>query len=349
LAGKLMRAIVEVHYPVPASATLTLSGTTPLRWETKLKADSQTAEGARFVIENTRPVDFKVRLDEHWSVGRNLRLEPGADLHCYPNFFSDQPVVDVYPDLVAFKGAPLTFEVFLPPSYAENTFKRYPVIYAQDGQNLFDTPTPTTDVHWHLDTIAQQLMLLGLCEEVIIVGIHHRGVNRILDYTPFADPKHGGGGAGDYADFLMKTLKPLIDRCLRSKPGPNDTAVMGSSLGALFAFYAGRNYPNVFGKVAALSTSLQWDGLRMLRDVKRCTQFAPILLYMDAGTKGDEMQSYDLMQDMVEELLFDGFRLGRDFYALAQVGDDHSEKSWSHRVHYPLSFLFPWLGCADHP
>ena len=334
--------LIHVHYPMHDAFPLRMCGTPPLSWDALSEPETHFDAGACFRLDLEKPVDFKVRLGEHWSLGRNYRVEQEGDYHIYPHFFRDKPVVDVYPDLVSFKGAPLPIEVFYPPSYTENPLKRYPVIYAQDGQNLFDTPTPTTDVHWHLDSITQELMQIGLCKEAIIVGIHHRGVDRIFDYTPFADPHHGGGGALDYVRFLVDEVKPLIDGRLRTRPEPANTAVMGSSLGGLFAFYAGRRFPDTFGKVAALSTSFQWAGRRNFRDVKRGTNFAPIKLYLDAGTVGDEMESYDLMQEMVRELLFDGFRLGQDLYALTGVGDDHSEKSWSHRVHYPLIFLFPW-------
>lgn len=338
----MAQLILHVHYPVIGSARLSLSGTAPLQWNSKLEPTSQTSEGATFCLEFDQHLDFKVRLDDVWSLGRNYCVKEGGEFHIHPHFLREHPVVDVYPELVHFKGSPLAIELFLPPSYAENPYKRYPVIYAQDGQNLFDTPTPETHTHWHLDTLAHELMQVGLCEELIIVGLHHRGVDRMLDYTPFVDPNHGGGGAGEYAKFLVDVVKPLIDKRLRTRPEASNTAVMGSSLGGLFSFYAGRTFPHVFGKVAALSTSFQWDGGHMLRETKRSTRFAPIKLYLDAGTEGDEIGAYELMEQMVQELLFDGFQLGRDFYALTGVGDDHSEQAWSRRVHFPLAFLFPW-------
>ena len=60
--------------------------------------------------------------------------------------------------------------------------------------------------------------------------------------------------AGDaYLQFMVETVKPRVDREFRTLKGPEDTAVMGSSMGGLMAFYAMAEHPRIFGQAAAVS------------------------------------------------------------------------------------------------
>ena len=47
--------------------------------------------------------------------------------------------------------------VWLPPGYddPENSIKRYPVLYLNDGQNLFEASTSFTGVEWQVDEAAE--------------------------------------------------------------------------------------------------------------------------------------------------------------------------------------------------
>src|SRR5919197_3232449 len=80
-------------------------------------------------------------------------------------------------------------DVYLPPSYGSDPRRRYPVLYMQDGQNLSDPFTAFGGLTWHLEGALERLAAHDL--EAIVVGIHHMGEQRILEYTPFVDAKHG--------------------------------------------------------------------------------------------------------------------------------------------------------------
>jgi alpha-glucosidase len=140
--------------------------------------------------------------------------------------------------------------LYLPPDYATST-KRYPVLYMQDGQNLFDNVTSFSG-EWQVDETLNTLFNQGNYG-AIVVGIDNGGGERLNEYSPWVNPSYGGGLGDEYADFLANTLKPYIDANYRTRPEPAMNALIGSSMGALISTYAACEYPNAFRKVGNLS------------------------------------------------------------------------------------------------
>ena len=143
--------------------------------------------------------------------------------------------------------------VYLPADYAATT-RRYPVLYLQDGQNIFDEMTAFAG-EWGVDETLDQLSAsgqdLGGC---LVVAIDNGGPHRLDEYSPWRNPHNGRGGEGEqYVDFLVNTLKPYIDFHYRTLPGRAHTGVGGSSMGALISTYAALHYPAVFGRVGIFS------------------------------------------------------------------------------------------------
>src|SRR5205823_2790925 len=73
--------------------------------------------------------------------------------------------------------------VYLPPEYEKNKDQRYPVLYMQDGQNLFDESTSFQGIEWRLDETAQQLISQKKMEPLIIVGVYN-AETRTAEFTP---------------------------------------------------------------------------------------------------------------------------------------------------------------------
>src|ERR1043166_3293200 len=124
--------------------------------------------------------------------------------------------------------------VALPPSYTAEG-RRYPVLYMQDGQNLFD-PATSHAGDWGLPARLDRLAGRGV--EAVVVGVPHGGRGRRYEYSPFRDPVQGGGGGDRYLAFLAGTVKPLVDASFRTLPGRGHTIIAGSSLGGLISLYA---------------------------------------------------------------------------------------------------------------
>jgi hypothetical protein len=141
--------------------------------------------------------------------------------------------------------------VYLPRGYGESG-QRYPVLYMQDGQNLFDDALSFAG-EWHLDEALENDPALPPC---IVVGIPNTGPRRLDEYTPFMDAKHGGGDGERYLDFLVETVKPLIDADFDTLPDPENTGIGGSSLGGLISLYGFFARPGTFGFAAVMSPSI---------------------------------------------------------------------------------------------
>ncbi|MEM1216170.1 MAG: alpha/beta hydrolase-fold protein [Bacteroidota bacterium] len=141
----------------------------------------------------------------------------------------------------------------LPHDYYQ-TDQRYPVLYLQDGQNLFDDYAPYGN--WAVDKRLAQLQEQGH-GDVIIIAIDHAADKRIVEFTPTNVKTRFGAGQGRrYARFLAESLKPYIDQRFRTEPDFQHTAIGGSSMGGLISIYAGMMYPNVFGRLLIFSPAL---------------------------------------------------------------------------------------------
>jgi len=167
--------------------------------------------------------------------------------------------------------------VWLPPSYEKDTRRRYPVLYMHDGQNVFDPSTSFLGSDWRADEVADSLIRAGAIEEIIIVAINN-SPDRISEYS---DTPAGRS----YAKFVVERLKPLIDSTYRTKPSPENTAVMGSSLGGLVSLCFVWWYPEVFSKAGCLSTSVipgsREDILKEIHAYKGSRK--NVRLYFDVG------------------------------------------------------------------
>jgi len=128
-----------------------------------------------------------------------------------------------------------TVMVYLPPGYAYEG-DHYPVLYLHDGQNVFDASTSYGGVEWRVDEAAESLIKEGKIKKLIIAGIYNDR-DRDNEYTPSVDPEEGtGGGAENYAKFIIEEVKPFIDSNYRTLPDAENTAIMGSSLGGSALF-----------------------------------------------------------------------------------------------------------------
>lgn len=182
--------------------------------------------------------------------------------------------------------------VYLPLSY-ENTNAKYPVIYMHDGQNLFDKATSGFG-EWEIDEILNDFSKNG-GKEFIVVGIDHGNSDRLKEYNPY-DSEYGKGEGKQYVDFLVKTLKPYIDKNYRTKTDLKNTSIAGSSMGGLISMYAIMHYPNVFGNAGIFSPAF-WIGKSVVDDLKIAKdQIRNRKIYFVAG----EQESKTMVNDVKE-------------------------------------------------
>jgi len=224
--------------------------------------------------------------------------------------------------------------VYLPPSY-EAGGKRYPVIYMQDGQNLFNEATSFAD-EWRVDNTMDALSRTrGL--EAVVVGVPNAGEGRLAEYSPFEDAEHGGGSGDRYLDFLVDTLKPVVDRDFRTLPDRAHTFVAGSSMGGLISLYALFRRPDVFGGAAVMSPAL-WFADRAVIPFVEQAPFVPGRLYLDVGTEEGAEAVTDVRR-LRGVLLRKGYRPRRDLLYVEQPGAGHTETAWRKRFRSAAPFL----------
>jgi enterochelin esterase-like enzyme len=257
-------------------------------------------------------------------------------------------------------------DVWLPADYTP--VKRYQVLYMQDGQNLFDARLNWTQKSWQADVAADRLVKAGRLADTIIVGPWNNGVERYAEYYPekflaFApeavrreyveQASNGRSKADAYLRFVVEELKPAIDRRYATRPGPESTFIVGSSMGGLISIYALCEYPQVFGGAAGLSTHwvgrpTAWGRERVRNAVLPLAAMAYLSqqlppagshrIYTDRGD--DWLDSlYAPAHLMVAEVLRERGYTASSAMTAVVPGTGHNEADWAARLDAVLLFL----------
>jgi predicted alpha/beta superfamily hydrolase len=236
--------------------------------------------------------------------------------------------------------------VYLPPSYSHGD-KHFPVIYMHDGQNLFDQSTSFAG-EWQVDETMEALSRKGY--EAIVVGIPNMAHQRLDEYSPFPEPRHSEGRGEAYLDFILETLKPLINHHFRTLPERAHTGIIGSSMGGLISLYAFFRYPEAFGFVGAMSPSLWFARGRIFSYLEEAA-LTPGKIYLDTGTcEGTDFVADRLLSArlnlyrtsthaMFDLLYHKGYRPGQDLLYVEEEGGLHNEAAWARRLPEALQFL----------
>jgi predicted alpha/beta superfamily hydrolase len=261
--------------------------------------------------------------------------------------------------------APTKVVVWLPPDY-DASKQRYAVVYMHDGQNLFDPKRSNFNKVWAADKSALRLIASGKVKPFIIVGIDQPGEDRWRQYfpAPMRDLVSEGVQAKlsefgkkpvsspDYLDFIVKELKPAIDRQFRTKAGPMHTGIAGSSMGGLISLYAITAHPEVFGFAGCVSTHLPLAGPEW-NEAERESILAAWRTYVkrelgrpkgrriwfDHGTETLDAFYQPYQENLDAALVANGWLEGRDFSSKVYTGTPHEENAWAAR----MDDIFGWM------
>jgi pimeloyl-ACP methyl ester carboxylesterase len=260
-------------------------------------------------------------------------------------------------DALALKPSdpPRKVHVFVPRSYTTEC-KTYPVVYFNDGDTTFfrgGAANKTWDV---AGTLANGYASRAF-GEVIVVAVHPVGREREYTHVSWLSGR-ACCGLPDYAQWLAETLKPFIDGAYRTKRGPQDTVIVGSSHGGLASFWASTTRPGVFGKAIAMSSSF-WVGLDSvtvggpLSSSALLQAAGPGLsqkprLYLDWGLVRTGGVHNSVIEDRatvrgreMSQLLTGtyGYTLGSQVKIVEDPMGEHEENSWGRRLGPALSFI----------
>jgi len=230
-------------------------------------------------------------------------------------------------------GETRTVVVHLPGAYDEEV-RRYPVVYMQDGQNLFDDGTSYAG-SWGLSDELVSASRLGA--DAIIVGVYHASQHRISEYSPFVDERVGGGQAEVYVDWLADVLRPAINDRYRTLPAREHTGVAGSSMGGLLSLYAIFQRTDAFGFAAVMSPSL-WFARGAIFDWVRSQPFADARIYLDTGAREGE-RTLTNAQRMRDMLVNKGYEPGQRLRYVEDAIGVHHESAWGRRFRKMLPAL----------
>lgn len=241
--------------------------------------------------------------------------------------------------------------IYLPEGYEGGSETHYPVLYMNDGQNIFSISNKSlSGSSWNADLTVDQLIEHGRIKKIIIVGISNN-TSRSGEYTHYScfDKTVNGGALGEYKisveakgelyeDFIINDLKPFIDSNYRTLAGPENTAMIGSSMGGLVTYNIGFRHPDIFGFLGILSPAFFWEE----QDTLSTVQKGPLKIWMDVGEGEDHFVTH--ARKVVEILLKKGYRSGEDFMYFQEPWAVHSEADWGKRLFMPLLYFFGEIG-----
>lgn len=259
-------------------------------------------------------------------------------------------------------------DIWLPSDYTPS--KKYAVLYMHDGQMLYDASQTWNKQSWGVDEVLDKLIASHQVNPVIIVGIWNGGTTRHYDYFPqkpfeMLSKKqqdsiynldrsegvklfNGKVNSDNYLKFIVKELKPLIDKKYAVHKDVQHTFIAGSSMGGLISMYAICEYPEVFGGAACLST--HWPGIFHLENNPIPNAFYQYLkqnlpnpknhkLYFDFGTATLDAL-YEPLQNEVDLIMKQKGYDSNHWITQKFEGENHSELAWQKRLHIPFQFLF---------
>ncbi len=233
--------------------------------------------------------------------------------------------------------------VWLPPGYrnASQKHHRYPVLYLNDGQDLFDACTSVFNAQeWHVDEAATKLIRAGKIPPIIIVGIDNAGKHeRPNEYLPYPDkwlqPPMPVVHGMEYPRFLFTEVMPFVESHYRVDPDPAMTGIGGSSYGAGIALYTVLERPGEFGRLLLESPSLYAHDNYLLHRAGKNTVW-PAKIFVGVGTVNEPQED---VESLKQTLLQKGLN-SHHFKLVVQPGAAHDENAWAHRFPQALEFLY---------
>ena len=258
-------------------------------------------------------------------------------------------------------------DIWLPPGYSNK--QKYDVLYMHDGRMLFDATTTWNKQEWQVDEVAGTLIEQKKVKPFIVVAIPNAGSKRHSQYFPQkpfeslsprtqesmyqkesspGNPLFDGRIYSDnYLKFIVTEVIPYVESHYSVNTGGEHRYLAGSSMGGLISWYGLLEYPNEFAGAICMST--HWLGTFDDNEVAFQTFFTYIeqklpqlttkKIYFDHGDKTLDAM-YPKLQQKIDNLFKQQKFPEKQWRSLFFPGENHSENSWSKRLHIPLEFMF---------
>lgn len=209
--------------------------------------------------------------------------------------------------------------VYLPPGFGSPD-RRYPSVYILDGLDYIK--------FGGIENVLDNMIGDRRIPPVVGVFISARAfVNDSLMDVRMADYSMNDS----FVTFLTSELRPLLLRRYHLKEQPEETAIMGISLGGLMATYTAILRPGTFGLCAAQSPSYQLENNAIIGFVAR-TPTRAIRIYLDSGAFSDAAEGTRKMRAMLRAK---GYR-----YSYAEYPEGHNWYNWRSRFDDILTYFW---------
>ena len=366
--------IVHVPMDTPADATVFLAGSLPSvgSWKADGVQMARAADGTysgSLTLEAGQTLDYKFTRGSWDAVEKaadgsdraNRELNIGATMApitATVERWASEPVkantivgtLQIVQVPATGPHGPRTIRVWLPSGYDDMAAEqRFPVLYLQDAQNCFDRATSAYGSEWQVDETLTRLITDGAVPPIVVVGIDNAGTDRTREYTFDVDPQDGGGDGAAYADLVLHTIMPFVEKTYRVQSGPASTFIGGSSLGALISLEIARRHPGVFSGVLVMSPSLWWDNQTTIDDLaKDPAGLAGTRVWIDIGTREVVPLAAAGAMDPQNQLAVDEARrldavlasAGIEARLTVDEGAQHNEIAWAKRFPAAVTYLF---------
>jgi len=242
-----------------------------------------------------------------------------------------------------------TIRVWLPEEY--DGVRRFPVIYMHDGQGVFRglDERPAMD----MDRVLTALSAEGFTAIVVAVDTARTRDEEVTPPWLPAEPKTSHNGfpmpffkgpstTDTYADFIVKTLKPLIDENFMTLPDAANTCIGGASGGGCASYYMVMRDPEVFGRAFVYSPGfplLDMEKIMQMLDEYDMSRLADVRIAFYNGDQAIDVTSVDDVLTVYRKHR----ELGMDPEHLMFLFDSrqtHSNVAWNKYMPEVLRFLF---------
>ncbi len=269
------------------------------------------------IVQNDTTININI---EKWKDELEFQSTITGTIHTYSNW--------EYSDLL-----PRDVLVWLPDIYFSDTTKYFPVIYAHDAQNLFDSKTAFSGVEWRADEITDSLINENIIEPIIVVGLTST-LKRREEYSYLPEGKK-------YMKFIINKVKPFIDNNYRTLSDRENTASLGASMGGLISFILAWEYNDVFSKAACFSPAFKIRDLDYVKVLaNNNNDKKDISVYIDNGGIGLEAELQPGIDDMLNLLKNRSYDFEKEITWFINENAEHNEAAWSKRLWRPLLKFF---------
>jgi predicted alpha/beta superfamily hydrolase len=221
--------------------------------------------------------------------------------------------------------------VYLPKGY-EQSKTNYPVLYLQDGQNLF-RGIKGSAVKWQVASCLDSLQL-----NLIVVGISHGESERINELSPYPQEKYGGGEAKAYFNFLNQKVIPFIDSNFRTLKQSEYRLIGGSSLGGLFSMWALREQAQRFGGALIFSPAY-WFNPEVM-EAKNPSESGRRYIYQSCGDQEGSTPKTVVGNMLKMDSLLQGEQTQWIIQSNVVAGGEHNEQLWQEEFPKALIWFF---------